>query len=74
MFNGHHYVRLSSAKKAIAKQQEGFVKIVEKLKENWEPAYGYDCEEEKGWQKGIKAQIALKNKQIDEVIADIKSS
>jgi len=53
--------------------QEEVVKIVEKLKENWEPAYGYDCEEEKGWQKGIKAQIALKNKQIDDVLADIKS-
>ncbi len=47
------------------------IEWVEGLKENWKPTEGYGSEEEKGFQKGIMAQIKLTNKKVDEVVAHL---
>jgi len=43
-------------------------KQLKDLKEEWKPTCGYESEEEKGFQKGIIAQMKLTNKKIDELL------
>ena len=54
-------------------ERDDIVKRVLKLKEEWEPKYGYESDEEKGFQKGIISQIALKNTEIDDLLSFIQS-
>jgi len=64
-------VLTTSIQEAVADERARIVGEIEKLKEDWKPTEGYGCEEEKGFQKGIISQIALKNAQIDELLASL---
>jgi hypothetical protein len=61
-------------KQAEERERERIVKEIEKLKEDWKATEGYGSEEELGFQKGISAQIKLKNREIEELITLINKN
>lgn len=56
----------------LSTERRRVVEDLEKLKETWTPTEGYGSEEELGFQKGIIAQIKLKNRQIDDLLSKLK--
>lgn len=63
---------LSQAKSVLSSQRETVIMKIKLLRECWNPTEGNLSEEEKGFQKGIMAQMRIKNAEIDDLITEIE--